>query len=168
MTDATRRALARVFRTIPFLGLTIIACSLPASESETISAPALADPARPIDSAALDRQLDQILQPGREAGMALSVWVGGPSGDAWYARAADVWRPAASSIKTAYLIELFAAYADGLDAPLEGAAAIVSDPTHPAVVHFDADTQTDIREHGQRTRHWAHDDPRHRRVERGV
>ena len=147
MTDAVRRTLVRAVWTIPFLCLAIIAGIPPASGSETTSTRALADQARPIDRAALDRQLDLILQPGRDAEMALSVWVGGPSGEAWYARDADVWRPAASSIKTAYLIELFAAYADGLDAAVKGVAAIVADPTHPAIVHFDADTQTDIREH---------------------
>ena len=49
----------------------------------------------------------------------------------------------ASAIKAAYLVELFAAHAQQLDDPLAG-SDVLRDPQHPAVAHFDADTQRDI------------------------
>ena len=64
-----------------------------------------------------------------------------------YTEAAETPRPAASSIKTAYLVELFAARAEALDEPLPGAEAVVGDAEHPAVAHFDAETRAEIREH---------------------
>ena len=64
-----------------------------------------------------------------------------------YTEAAEAPRPAASSIKTAYLVELFAARAEALDEPLPGAEGIVGDPEHPAISHFDAETRAEIREH---------------------
>ena len=116
-------------------------CGAPPAE------PRPADPASPpsVDAAALDRRLDALVAPGRAEGLALSVWAGGPTGEAWFAQDASTVRAAASAIKVAYLIEWFAAHADALDAPAPGAAAIVNDAAHPAVAHFTADDRADIR-----------------------
>lgn len=76
-----------------------------------------------------------------------SIWIGTADGASLYDEAADVPRPAASSIKTAYLVEFFSDRAGALDEPIPGAVDVVGDPDHPAVVHFDAETQAEIREH---------------------
>ena len=76
-----------------------------------------------------------------------SIWIGTADGATLYDEAPDVPRPAASSIKTAYLVEFFSDRADALDEPVPGAVDVVGDPDHPAIVHFDADTQAEIREH---------------------
>ncbi len=102
-------------------------------------------PTPTVDVEALDRRLDALVTPGRGDGLALSVWVGGPTGEAWFAREASTIRASASAIRTAYLIELFAAYADALDAPASGADAIVNDDAHPAIAHFTVDDRADIR-----------------------
>ena len=110
-------------------------------------AAAVSEASSQLDAARLDRQLDGIMAAGLDEGMAMSVWVGGATGDPWYVRDAEVWRPAASAIKTAYLVELFDAYAGALDEPVAATAEIVSDPTHPALAHFTAVDQADVREH---------------------
>ncbi len=76
-----------------------------------------------------------------------SVWIGTANGATLYAESPDVPRPAASSIKTAYLVEFFSDRADALDEPVPGAVDVVGNPDHPAIVHFDADTQAEIQEH---------------------
>ena len=76
-----------------------------------------------------------------------SIWIGTADGETLYDEVADVPRPAASSIKTAYLVEFFSDRADTLDEPVPGAAEVVGNPEHPAIVHFDPDTQAEIREH---------------------
>ena len=76
-----------------------------------------------------------------------SIWIGTADGEALYEESPDIPRPAASSIKTAYLVEFFSDRADALDEPVPGAADVVGNPEHPAIVHFDADTQAEIREH---------------------
>ena len=76
-----------------------------------------------------------------------SIWIGTADGEALYAESPDTPRPAASSIKTAYLVEFFADRADTLDEPVPDAVDIVGNPEHPAIVHFDADTQAEIQEH---------------------
>ena len=86
--------------------------------------------------------------PGLERSIHLRAADPGLAGGApLYTEAAEAPRPAASSIKTAYLVELFAARAEALDEPLPGAEGIVGDPQHPAVAHFDAETRAEIREH---------------------
>ncbi|WP_165243877.1 serine hydrolase [Paludisphaera soli] len=59
-------------------------------------------------------------------------------------RQADMVLPTASAIKTAIMIELFAKFPDGLDAPAPGLDAILKDD-HPAVAHFDAKGRDEIR-----------------------
>ncbi len=81
--------------------------------------------------------------------LGVSVWIGPADlarsdGAPLHAAAADVPRPAASSIKTSYLVELFSAREAALDDPLPDAVAVVGDPGHPAVAHFDADTRAEI------------------------
>ena len=79
--------------------------------------------------------------------LGLSVWIGPADGDALYEESAGAPRPAASSIKAAYLVEFFADRAETLDEPVPGAAQVVGDPEHPAITHFDPETQAEIREH---------------------
>ncbi|MGB3967632.1 MAG: hypothetical protein WBO45_12955 [Planctomycetota bacterium] len=74
------------------------------------------------------------LGPGARA----AVWLGRPGQPPALAWNVDVPMPAASAIKAAYLVELFAARADALDQPLPGADAVLADATHPAVAHFTA------------------------------
>ena len=81
-------------------------------------------------------------------GLGRSIWIGAANaGEALYRESDDLPRPAASSIKTAYLVEFFADRAGALDEPVPDAAAVVGDPQHAAIVHFDAEVQTEIREH---------------------
>lgn len=117
----------------PAQGLTAAAEGV-AGARERITAALAAVPAE--DLPGLERSLHlQAADPGLTGGAPL------------YTEAAEVPRPAASSIKTAYLVELFAARAETLDEPLPGAEGIVGDPQHPAVAHFDAETRAEIREH---------------------
>ena len=76
-----------------------------------------------------------------------SIWIGTADGATLYDEAPGVPRPAASSIKTAYLVEFFSDRAGALDEPVPDAVDVVGNPDHPAVVHFDADTQAEIKEH---------------------
>lgn len=100
-------------------------------------------PQEDLRRADLDRIVDRHLAEHGMDGVA-SVWIGDAE-TALYAREADVPRACASSIKSAYLVELFAAFADRLDEPQPAIDAIVADPEHPAVAHFDAETQAEIR-----------------------
>ena len=79
--------------------------------------------------------------------LGLSVWIGPADGEALYEESAGVPRPAASSIKTSYLVEFFSDRAETLDEAVPGAAEVVGVPEHPAIVHFDAETQAEIKEH---------------------
>lgn len=73
------------------------------------------------------------------------VWFGAP-GEPVYQLAADRAMPAASVIKTAVLIELFAAHAGHLDEPLGPAAdAVLADDKHPAMAPFSAAQRPEIR-----------------------
>ena len=60
--------------------------------------------------------------------LGLSVWIGPADGDALYEESAGVPRPAASSIKTAYLVEFFSDRAETLDEAVPGAAQVVGVP----------------------------------------
>lgn len=76
-----------------------------------------------------------------------SIWIGTADGEVLYEESSDTPRPAASSIKTAYLVEFFSDRADALDEPVPDAVDVVGNSEHPAIVHFDADTQAEIQEH---------------------
>jgi hypothetical protein len=75
----------------------------------------------------------------------VGIWFGAP-GEPIYQRAADSALPAASVLKTALLIELFAAHAGHLDDPLGAAAeAILADDKHPAITPFSAAQRDEVR-----------------------
>jgi beta-lactamase family protein len=71
------------------------------------------------------------------------VWFG-PAGAPMYQLSADRTIPAASVVKTAILIELFAAHAGHLDEPLGSAAVLVND-RHAAMAPFSAAQRGEIR-----------------------
>ncbi len=86
------------------------------------------------------------------AGLERSLWIGTADsgfsgGGPLYAESPEAPRPAASSIKTSYLVELFTDRANTLGEALPGSAAAAFDSAHPAVSPFDARTQAEIREH---------------------
>jgi hypothetical protein len=110
----------------------------------TLAVPAAdAQPAR-FDKAALNAQIQSQLAEHGES-ISASIWLGGADGEAWFARDVDTPWPTASAIKTFYLVELFAAHAARLDAPLAGTAAVLNDDAHPAVSHFTPDQRDEIR-----------------------
>jgi hypothetical protein len=92
----------------------------------------------------LDDQVQAVIgAPGDP--VSVGVWFG-PPGEPLYQLAADHAMPAASVVKTAVLIELFAAHAGHLDEPLGSAAdAIVADDNHPAMAPFAAAQRAEIR-----------------------
>lgn len=92
----------------------------------------------------LDSQLQTVLAgPGDP--VQAGVWFGAP-GEPLYQLAADRAMPAASVVKTAVLIELFAAHAGHLDEPLGPAAgAVLADDRHPAMTPFSAALRTEVR-----------------------
>ena len=121
-------------RVLLAIGLTLIGIGCERSPGAASAEPRASEPV--LDRAALDEAVREVLDEA-EPGTELSVWVGPPTGEPWYERDVDVSHPAASAVKTAYLVELFDAYAGRLDEPLEGIDGVLA-PTHPAVVHFDA------------------------------
>jgi hypothetical protein len=102
-----------------------------------------ADNARPVDAKALGSRLAEILNEHGE-GLIASVWFGPASGPAWYTRESDAIRPTASTIKTAFLVALFARFADSLDQPPPGLDAVLRDE-HPAVANFTPAQRAEIR-----------------------
>jgi hypothetical protein len=97
------------------------------------------------DEASLDKKVQGVLDEPGDAVQA-GVWFGAPSGEPIYQRAADRAMPAASVVKTAVLIELFAAHAGHLDDPLGADAdAILADDKHPGMAPFSAAQRTEVR-----------------------
>ena len=80
-----------------------------------VPAPAPADAEQQI-GAALDG-----VSAGDFTSLGRSIWIGAAGGEVLYQESPDTPRPAASSIKTAYLAEFFADRADTLDEPVRGA-----------------------------------------------
>ena len=66
------------------------------------------------------------------------IWLARPDNEPLFALRPEEAMSCASSIKTAYMLELFAESPD-LDAPFPGTKAILDNPKHPAVVHFSAE-----------------------------
>ena len=130
---------ALLFASLVIAAATLVSCRAPVLEESGT------DSSQRIDVAALDVRINELLRVGHSDGMTASVWVGGVTGEPWYMRDASTVRAAASSIKTAYLIELFDTYAESLDESVSELAEIVSDESHPAVAHFSADDLTEIR-----------------------
>jgi hypothetical protein len=98
----------------------------------------------PIDAPALAREVDGLLQTHGE-GIVASLWLGGATGPAWFAREASTPRPTASAIKAFYLVELFDTAKGTLDRPLDGVAAAVGDDRHLAISHFTPAQRDEIR-----------------------
>jgi hypothetical protein len=67
-----------------------------------------------------------------------AVWLSAPAGPPAFAWNVDQPMPTASAIKAAYLVELFAEFADNLEAPFPDADKLLSDAAHPAVRDFPA------------------------------
>lgn len=95
-----------------------------------------------IDRNALDRELARLLAP-HGATLRIGLWLGEPE-HVLYERDAGQTLPVASAIKTAFLIEFFAAHAGGLDARPADFAPLCADPTHPAFAHFAAPLRAEI------------------------
>jgi hypothetical protein len=97
------------------------------------------------DEDGLDKQVQAVLAAPGDAVQA-GIWFGAPSGEPIYQRAADRAMPAASVVKTALLIELFAAHAGHLDDPLGAEAdAVLADDKHPAMAPFSAAGRAEVR-----------------------
>jgi len=88
------------------------------------------------------RTLQQI-GPRVDAG----IWLARPGCEPLFACNVDAPLPCASSIKTAYLVELFAEFSDDLDVAFPGVQTILADPQHPAVAHFSAAQRATAQEH---------------------
>ncbi|WP_406694138.1 hypothetical protein V5E97_24135 [Singulisphaera sp. Ch08] len=109
------------------------------------STPGLAgDRTAQLDRESLDRNVRKILAEHEEP-IRAGLWIGGPTGDAFYTSDPRANLPTASAIKTAFLIELFARHASALDDSPPGLEAILKDD-HPAVAHFTPAQRTEIRE----------------------
>lgn len=95
-------------------------------------------PTRVADRAADPRLLAEVKALVAELGpgMRAAVWLGPANGEPTLAWNVETPLPSASAIKAAYLVELFAARAEALDAPLPGADAVLADAKHPAIAHF--------------------------------
>ena len=103
----------------------------------TTLATAADDPTKTVDP------IIQELGPGVRAGAIVQV-VGSANASATFRKNADLTLPTASSIKTAIMIELFAAFPKALDVPPPGLDDILKDD-HPAIAHFDAKQRDEIR-----------------------
>ena len=143
MLTTSMRALLRKTLTafVPFAAGLALAPAWAAGCNGTAPAPAPLD-GREVIAAALDT-----VDASAFTDLGRSIWIGTADGETLYEESPDTPRPAASSIKTAYLVEFFADRADTLDEPVPGAVDVVGNPEHPAIVHFDAETQAEIREH---------------------
>src|SRR4029079_8400876 len=74
------------------------------------------------------------------------IWFGALSGAPIYQRAVDQALPAASVVKTAVLVELFAAHAGHLDEALGAAGdAVLADDKHGAMKPFSGAQRDEVR-----------------------
>jgi beta-lactamase class A len=97
------------------------------------------------DTAPLDRIVDETIERHGD-GLSVGVWIGGVEGPAIYTYRADAEMPTASAIKTAYLVELFAAYAGRLDEPIGELDALLDDDAHPVFAPFTPRQREEIRQ----------------------
>lgn len=79
-------------------------------------------------------------------GVVAGIWVGSEANQADYSLGGRQIHPAASAIKTAFLIELYAKYAQDLDQIPSGLDQILVDK-HPAISHFTELQRREIRRH---------------------
>ncbi len=92
-------------------------------------------PLQAMCDAEVDRQVSDYEEP-----VTITVWLGTDDLQPLYRHQADRWMPAASAIKTAILVELFAKYHESLPtAPKEVSNSL--EPQHPAVKHFNRTQQ---------------------------
>ena len=97
-----------------------------------------------VDAHALDAKIRSLLDT-HGAGIKASVWVGGPTGPAWYTWQPDEVRPTASAVKTALLVEFFARYASRLDQPPPGLDDVLGEGS-PAFRHYSAAKRKEVRQ----------------------
>src|SRR5437899_146018 len=101
-------------------------------------------PLTAADRTTLSREVESVLKAHGD-GIEASLWLGGESGDAWFEVKSNRFRPAASAIKTFFLVELFDANKGKLDEPLPGGDGVLKDDEHPAISHFSAEDRQRIR-----------------------
>ncbi len=101
--------------------------------------------ARPPADAASLLQAVVAMRDAHGDGATAGLWLGNADGEPWLELHADEIRPTASAIKTFYLVELFDIYAGRLDEPLPAADEVLDDSSHPALSHFTAEVQQEIR-----------------------
>ncbi len=111
--------------------------------SQALSAGAEDPACRNPDRAMLEHEVQEVL---KEHGgpIQAGLWLGGRTGEAWYSQESGRPQPTASAIKTSFLIELFGRYAEALDQPPPGLAAILED-SHPAIAHFEPAARQEVR-----------------------
>src|SRR5262245_45386713 len=91
----------------------------------------------------LSRKVESLLKEHGN-GIVANLWLGGDNGEPWFELDADQPVATASAIKAFYLVELFAAYREALDAPLPRADVVLGDDAHPSISHFPPDQRTQI------------------------
>lgn len=99
-------------------------------------------PAHRVDRTRIEREVARLLEAHGEPVQA-SLWLG-DGRDALWSRDPDLAMPAASAIKTAFLIELFAEHHADLDAAPAEFATLTADASHPAFAHFAAPLRAEI------------------------
>ena len=124
---------ARLQRSAPLaLLLLLAACTAPP-----------AAPAFRFDTARAAADVDRLLAEHGD-GVTAAIWIGDGRNAVW-ARNEHTPMPAASAIKTAFLIELFTAHQGALDRTLPAFATITDDASHPALAHFAPPARAEIR-----------------------
>jgi hypothetical protein len=119
-----------------------LACMRSSGATSGAAAPPASLPV--IDVRALDAKVRLLLNTHGD-GIRASIWVGGSTGGAWYAWQPDEVRPAASAIKTSFLVEFFARYADALDRPPPGLEDVLREG-HPAFAHYSLAERKEVRD----------------------
>ena len=127
------------------MSMTLLSCAAP-TEDAGDAVDMAASPDRTelsLPGADFDARIDSLVT-AYGAPVSVSVWIGGTGPASWYEREADRPLAAASSVKTSYLVELFNRFEGRLDEPMQSVDAVVTDPNHPAVTHFNSETQAEI------------------------
>ncbi|MBI5852226.1 MAG: hypothetical protein HZB39_14525 [Planctomycetes bacterium] len=101
-----------------------------------------AAPAHRVDVARIEHDVENLLA-GHGSPVRAGLWLGDARSALW-SRDAERAMPAASAIKTAFLVEWFAEHAAGLDERPSAFAALCADTTHPAFTHFEAPLRSEI------------------------
>ena len=96
-----------------------------------------------VDAGALDAKIMSLLKTHGD-GIKASVWVGGPTGTAWYTWQPDEIRPTASAVKIAFLVELFARYAGALERTPPELEEVLREGS-PALLHYAPAERNEVR-----------------------